>query len=276
MKYIQPFNQILRKDSPKYGGKAASLGEMLQAGVRVPNGFGISIDAHREFANKEFSKEFKHELDKAFDTLRAKRVAIRSSAVAEDASDASWAGQLETFLNITRGDLEENIRKCWKSVEAEHVKAYAQNKRLEKNDLLVGVAVQAMVESEAAGVMFTVNPVTRDKNELIIEAAYGLGEMVVQGSVTPDRYLVNSKTMAVTKFDIKVKEKMLIYRDGKNVEISVPANIADRNVLWEKEILELAKIGLKIAEHYHEPQDIEWAKAKGKFYIVQSRPITTL
>jgi phosphoenolpyruvate synthase/pyruvate phosphate dikinase len=276
MKYIQPFSQILKKDSPRYGGKVASLGEIFQAEIPVPDGFGISIEAHREFMGKPFSQEFIDDLYKAFKKLGANRVAVRSSAVAEDASDASWAGQLQTYLNTTLPDLENNIRKCWKSVEAENVKAYAKGKRIKQGDLLVGVGVQAMVESESAGVMFTANPVSGNRDELIIEAAYGLGEMVVQGAVTPDRYLVDNKKMIVTEFDIKIKEKMMMFDRGKNREVEVPERIADRNVLWEEEVLELAAIGLKIAKHYGSPQDTEWARANGNFYIVQARPITTL
>lgn len=276
MSYIQPFGQINKKDSPVYGGKVASLGDIFQAGIPVPNGFGISIEAHKEFHGKQFSKEFSKELKKAFRKLRAKRVAVRSSAVAEDSSDASWAGQLETYLNVPHAELEKSIRKCWKSVETESVKAYAQDKRLKKGDLLVGVAVQAMVDSELSGVMFTANPVSNNQNESVIEGSYGLGEMVVQGLVSPDRYVVDNKKMTVVEYDIKVKDKMMVFKDEKNTVVDVPEEVSDRNILWEKEILELVRIGLEIENHYGKPQDIEWARVGSKFYITQARPITTL
>ena len=121
------------------------------------------------------------------------RVVVRSSAVAEDASDASWAGQLESYLNITADKLEVSVRKCWKSIKSKHALDYAKDKNLSRDDLLVGVAVQAMVEPESAGVMFTVNPVTGNQKEIMIESAYGLGEMVVQGTVTPDNFSGSSK-----------------------------------------------------------------------------------
>lgn len=276
MTYIEPFNRIAKTDSPKFGGKVASLGEMLQAHIPVPNGFGISIEAHREFRDKPFSQVFKDELRKAFQILACSRVAVRSSAVAEDASDASWAGQLESYLNVTESQLETAIRNCWKSVEASHVKDYASDKELGQDSLLVGVAVQQMVDSEAAGVMFTTNPVSGDSNEMMVEAAYGLGEMVVQGIVTPDNFLISKKDIAVTHFGIQIKEKMMVYKSRKNVILPVPESKADRAVLRENQVLELASIGLKIAKHYGIPQDIEWAWANNTFYITQSRPITTL
>ena len=276
MKYIQFFKDINIKDAKVYGGKVASLGEMYSAGIPVPNGFGISIEAHREFGDKAFSMEFKVELCNAFLKLKTKHVAVRSSAVAEDAADASWAGQLETYLNITGNSLEKVVRKCWESVEASHVKSYAKDKNVTKDDLLVGVAVQSMVESEVAGVMFTVNPTTKNKHEIMIEGAYGLGEMVVQGMVNPDNFLVDAKSLEVTHFGINIKEKMMIFIKDKNVIIKVPEDKSDRAVLREQQVKELAKLGKKIEKHYGKPQDIEWAYAHKRFYIVQSRPITTL
>lgn len=275
MTYLEPFQRISKKDSPVYGGKVASLGEMFQAKIPVPPGFGISIEAHREFMEKPFSEEFKAELHTAFKVLGG-RVAVRSSAVAEDASDASWAGQLETYLNVDEANLEQAVRDCWKSVEADHVKDYAKDKQLGEDSLLVGVAVQKMVESAAAGVMFTTNPVTGNDDELMIEAAYGLGEMVVQGIVTPDNFHVSKSSNKVTQFGIQIKEKMMIFQNGKNVILPVPDEIADRAVLREEQVLELADIGVLIAKHYGAPQDIEWARANDTFYITQARPITTL
>jgi phosphoenolpyruvate synthase/pyruvate phosphate dikinase len=276
MKLILPFKEITKEDSRQFGGKVASLGEISRSGIPVPDGFGISVEAYRLFKGKPFTEEFKRELKRAFKKLGANRVAVRSSAAAEDAADASWAGQLQTFLNVTFPQLEESIRKCWKSMESGNVKAYTKGKHFSDEDLLVGVGVQAMVESEAAGVMFTANPVTGDRDELIIESAYGLGEMVVQGAVTPDRHMVDSAKMQVSQFDIQIKEKMMMYKDGRNKIIEVPEHKADKAVLWEDEVIKLAKLGMKIARHYGSPQDIEWARHRGKYYIVQARPITTL
>lgn len=274
--YLGRFKDISYKDAQLYGGKSCSLGEMLQAGIPVPNGFGISVEAQMEFNDKPFGDEFVIQLKNMFNELGLKRVAVRSSALAEDSSDASWAGQLESYLNVELDGLEDAIRQCWDSINTAHAISYAKYKGLKKEDLLVGVAVQAMVESEVAGVMFTADPIKRDRNNMMIEGLYGLGEMLVQGITTPDRYIVDKESDSVIDFEIAIKQQQMVYQDGKNRTEPVPENIADRAVLREKQVMELAHIGMKIESYYGSPQDIEWAFAKGKFYIVQSRPITTL
>ena len=274
--YFEKFEHISYKDAHLYGGKSCSLGEMLQAGIPVPTGFGISVEAQKEFTDKPFSDEFLDELKSLYTDLGLKRVAVRSSALAEDSSDASWAGQLESYLNVEFDGLEEAIRKCWDSINTEHAVSYASDKGLSKDDLLVGVAVQSMVDSEVAGVMFTVDPIQRDTSKIMIEGLYGLGEMLVQGITTPDRYIVDKASGEAIDFTIEIKQQQMIYRDGKNVTEPVPDAIADRAVLREEQVVELAKLGKKIEDYYGSPQDIEWAFAGGKFYIVQSRPITTL
>lgn len=275
-KYVGKFTDITYKTASQYGGKACSLGEMLQAGIPVPTGFAISVSAQEEFADKPFSAEFLSELKTLFSDLDLNRVAVRSSAIAEDSADASWAGQLESYLNVELDGLETAIRKCWDSINSEHAVSYASDKGLRKEDLLVGVAVQAMVDSEVAGVMFTADPIKGDRSKIVIEGLYGLGEMLVQGITTPDRYIVDKESMQAVEFAIEVKQQQMVYRDGQNVTEPVPEAIADRSVLREEQVIELAQLGVKIETYYGSPQDIEWAFAKGKFYIVQSRPITTL
>lgn len=276
MTYVEFFKEICKESAKTFGGKAASLGEMLQAGIPVPNGFAISADACREFAGKELPKDFVDELNSAFDQLGAPRVAVRSSAIAEDASDASWAGQLESYLNVTKSDLIKNVQDCWDSIKAERAQVYAADKNLTEDDLQVAVVVMKMVESEKSGVMFTANPVSQDKDSMIIEAVYGLGEVIVQGLCTPDHWDVHKDPLEVVNFEIAVKDQMMVFTDGENKIVEVPETIADRAILKEEEVLEVAKLGQKIEDHYGVPQDIEWAFEKGKFYIVQARPITTL
>lgn len=276
MKYIEFFETIRITDKGRFGGKVASLGEMFGANIPVPNGFGISIEAHREFRDKPFSEEFKSELAQAFKHLGAERVAVRSSAIAEDASDASWAGQLESYLNTTEDKLAQKIRMCWQSIDTKHAQDYAKDKNISENDLLVGVAVQAMIDPDSAGVMFTANPVTGNKNEIMIEASYGLGEMVVQGAVTPDNFIVDRTMHTVAHFGISIKEQMMVYSKGKNRIVPVPEKLKDRSALREQQVLELADIGVKIEKHYKKPQDIEWVLKSGKLFIVQARPITTI
>ena len=276
MSYTETFEHIGIDDAKTYGGKAASLGEMTQAGFPIPPGFAISAQACRDFATGNPSDKFVEELLKSFDRLGADRVAVRSSAIAEDASDASWAGQLESYLNVTRNNLLMSVQECWKSIFSEWAKDYAKDKDVSEEDLLVAVAVQKMVDSDKSGVMFTADPITRDRNMLVIEAVYGLGEMIVQGLVTPDHWNVMKQPREVTNFEIAVQGEMMVYRESQNKVVRVPDEIGDKAILNEEQVLELTEIGLGIENHYSVPQDIEWAIETGRFYIVQARPITTL
>lgn len=275
MQMLLKFNQITKEDVSAVGGKGASLGEMTKIGIPVPPGFVVTTEAFKQFVNSELPADVIEEIDQAFDELGVERVAVRSSAVAEDSSGSSWAGQLESYLNTTKDQLIDKIRDCWNSIKSERALAYAAQAGGNEEDLVVAVVVQKMVDSEVAGVMFTVNPISKDKNEMMIEAGFGLGETLVQGLITPDNWLVSKNPLKVTNFDIQVQEIMMVLKDGKNQEIPVPEDKKDKASLTEDQVLELAQIGLVIEKHYGFPCDIEWAYEKGKFYIVQSRPITT-
>jgi phosphoenolpyruvate synthase/pyruvate phosphate dikinase len=276
VKYIRFLNEVSRNDVADVGGKAASLGDMVKGGLTVTAGFVVAVQAFQDFNGAEITEQFQDELRYAFRRLKAKRVAVRSSAVAEDAGDASWAGQLETYLNVSEAGLVQAIRKCWSSMNSERAIAYAIDKNVSEADRSVGVVVQKMIDSEVSGVMFTYNPVTKNKRQLMIEAVYGLGEMIVGGIVTPDSYLVNRRPLEVVEFDISIKDKMLIFSKGSNRVVDVPEAMADKASLREDQVLQLAKLGLKVEKHYRKPQDIEWAHKNGQFYITQARPITTL
>lgn len=276
MSYISPFAHINKTKTAIFGGKAASLGEMKGIGLPIPDGFAISADACRDFADGKLSEEFQQELQTAFKRLGAKRVAVRSSAIAEDAGDASWAGQLESYLNVGQEDLLRSVQNCWDSIKSEHALDYAKDKSVSKEDLMVGVVVQEMIDSEVSGVMFTVDPVSQEQTNMMVEAVYGLGEMIVQGVVTPDHWIVTKKPFGVVEFQINVKEKQMVFAGGKNVVKDLPEAVADKATLREEQVEEIAKIGLWVEKHYGKPQDIEWAYQNGKFYVVQSRPITTL
>lgn len=292
MSYIKFFDEISKEDTKIAGGKGASLGEMVGVGIPVPPGFVVTVDAFKSFSGSDLSKEFEEEILQAFDKLWQslfkgtpcsgkecpceKRVAVRSSAVAEDSTKASWAGQLETYLNVGRDELVESIQKCWRSIKSERALSYAADKNLSERDLAVAVVVQKMVESEVSGVMFTVNPVTEDPDELMIEATFGLGELLVQGEITPDNFLVRKYDLKVLSADIQVKERKLIFQDGQNAEVELSESEGGKRTLGDEQVKELAQLGIKIEQHYGSPQDIEWALGKGKIYILQSRPITTL
>lgn len=198
MSYIKKIPEIHKDDVKEVGGKGASLGEMDNAGFPVPPGFVITTEGFGEIKEDEIFK--------AFDKLSSEKVSVRSSAVAEDSSSASWAGQLETYLNITKENLIENIRKCWDSINSERAKIYAVDQNLSANELKVAVVIQEMVNAKAAGVMFTANPVTSDKSEIMIESVLGLGESLVQGSVTPDNFVIDKETGSIKSRDLQEKQ----------------------------------------------------------------------
>jgi pyruvate,water dikinase len=204
-------------------------------------------------------------------------VAVRSSATAEDLPSASFAGQQETFLNITRKDLLKSVQKCWSSLFTPRAIFYREKQGFPHEKVLIAVVVQKMVNSDKAGVMFTIHPATGDRDKLVIEAGWGLGEGVVSGSVTPDHYVIDKKTGALLEKEISRKEVMFVRdRSGKTVKKEVPKDKAEAQVLSEEELREIAELGKKVEEHYNYPQDIEWAIEDRRAYLLQSRPITVL
>ena len=209
-------------------------------------------------------------------------VAVRSSATAEDLPDASFAGQQETYLNVTGEDkLLEKTVKCWSSLFTPRAIFYRTQKGFRHEDVLISVGVQKMVNAKAAGVMFTINPVTGDRNQIVIEANWGLGESVVSGAVTPDYYAVDKNTMKI--IEKKIAKKTVEYvknpETGETIHAEVPPERQEIPCLTDEEILRLAELGKKIEEHYGKAQDIEWAIDRDlpfpeNVFIVQSRPET--
>ncbi len=313
MELIRDFKNLGKDDVALAGGKGASLGEMTQAGIPVPGGFvilskafenfleetdlNVEIDSilhsvnHKEIhtienasekiksliISKEIPEDIKSGIQKYFKKLNAKFVAVRSSATVEDSSSAAWAGQLESFLNTTDENILENVKNCWASLFTPRAIFYRFEKGLHKTKISVAVVVQKMVDSEISGIAFSVHPITQDKNQLVIEAGFGLGEAIVSGQITPDSYVVEKKSLNIFDVNISTQEHGL-YRDkkGGNKWKKIPINKEKKQVLTDKQILKLSKIILAIEKHYDFPCDIEWAFEEGKFFIVQSRPITTL
>lgn len=312
MEIVREFKKLRKEDVAIAGGKGASLGEMTQAGMPVPEGFvvlseafenfiketdlNIEIDAvldtvkHEEvhtvekasekiqalILNAEMSKETETNIVKFFDKLGAKFVAVRSSATSEDSASDSWAGQLDTFLNVTKENLLDNVKKCWASLFTPRAIVYRFDKNLHETNVSVAVVVQKMINSEESGIAFSVHPVTQDKNQLIIEAGFGLGESIVSGQITPDSYVVDKQDKHIIDINVNEQEKGLFRKKDGGNEWKEVGKKSKKQVLNEKEISKLSKIVINIEEHYGFPVDIEWAKEKGKFYITQSRPITTL
>ncbi len=253
-KWILPLEKITQKDRSLAGGKGAQLGELMRAGFCVPPGFVILTNVFAEFMkDQEIPEYIGDEIKKHFNILGAEQVAVRSSASVEDRANASWAGQFDTYLNTNKSTLLKNIYKCWQSLFSDRVIAYREAKHFHKAKLSMAVIVQKMVPSEISGVAFSVHPVTQDKNHMIIEACAGLADQLVSGQITPDSYVVEKVTKAILEKNIRKKE-----------------------LLSDQKILELADIVNRIEVHFGFPCDVEWAMAKGKFYILQSRPITTL
>lgn len=209
--------------------------------------------------------------------LKQALVAVRSSATAEDLPDASFAGQQETFLNV-RGEANvvNRVRDCWASLFTSRAIFYREEKNFDHFKIGIAVPIQKMVQSEVSGVMFTVNPVTNNKKEIVIEAVWGLGETIVQGLATPDHYVIEKDTLRIKKIKVSNQDKQLRMVGERNAIVPVPKDRRDLQKLNSVQIVELAKIGLKIHQLYFYPQDIEWAQEKGKLYIVQTRPVTTL
>ena len=312
--FIKTFKDIFKGDANIAGGKGASLGEMINSGIPVPDGFVILSTTFDKFleelklnkkieeilksvnqkkvesvnqASEKIKKlitscdvpgSIKDDIKKQFKVLKSEFVAVRSSATCEDSASDAWAGQLESYLNTTEYALFDNVKKCWASLFTPRAIVYRFEKGLNKKDISVAVVVQSMIQSEVSGIAFTVHPVTKDKNQMIIEAGYGLGEAIVSGSITPDSYIINKKSLEIVDINISNQERKIIQKSktGGNSWIKVSKTESEKQKLSGKQIIELAKICLSIEKHYKFPCDIEWAYFKGKFYIIQSRPITTL
>ncbi|PSQ01394.1 phosphoenolpyruvate synthase [Halobacteriales archaeon QS_5_70_17] len=307
-------DEVGSDDLGAVGGKGASLGELTGAGLPVPPGFVVTAGTYRSFIEDTgideelFSavdvdsddsealaaaseraeeliletpipEELRAEILEAYDGLDDGEafVAVRSSATAEDLPDASFAGQQETFLNITREDLVERVKECWASLFTQRAIYYRENKGFDHDVVDIAVVVQKMVAAEKSGVMFTSHPSTGDP-EIIIEAAWGLGEAVVSGSVSPDNYVVDRDTAETIEVTVADKKTMMEKdpETGETTKIDVPEEKRNRKVLEDGEIERLVELGRRVEDHYGDPQDVEWAIVDGEVFMLQSRPITTI
>ena len=206
-------------------------------------------------------------------------VAVRSSATGEDTASASFAGMNETYLNVTGPDaVIDAVRHCWRSLFGARTVYYRGQRGLSQAEMDIAVVVQRQIASTRAGVMFTVNPASGDRSELVIEGAFGLGEAVVSGSVSPDRYVVDKATLAIRAREVHHKELIIEpSSDGGTTTRALSESEALRPVLDDAEVVALARTGRRIEEHYSAPQDTEWAfDVDGGLFILQSRPVTTL
>jgi len=241
-----------------------------------------SIKVKKLIISSPIPKEIAQEIFKAYfhlehKLLRHPLVAVRSSATAEDLPTASFAGQQETFLNVQgEANVLEKIRECWASLFTARAIFYRETSKFDHFKVGIAVPVQKMVESEKSGIMFSIDPLTNDKKRIIIEAIYGLGELIVQGMVTPDHYEVDKEHLKVISTIPRTQEKMMKIEKLKNKIIPLTKQKGSTTKLCEKEILSLAKLGKQLESHYYFPQDSEWAIEGNHVYIVQTRPITTI
>lgn len=206
------------------------------------------------------------------------RVAVRSSATAEDLPSASFAGQQDTYLNI-QGEqaLIEHVRRCWASLWTARAVTYRIRQGFEHDRVALAVVVQAMIPSEVSGVLFTANPVTGKRDEAVINASWGLGEAIVSGAVSPDTWVVHKSNGAILSREIASKDVAIEYsKEGGTAEVAVPPEKRNLPALDDQQVVQLATLGQRIADHYHAPMDIEWGYARGRMYVLQARSITTL
>ncbi|MBW2265448.1 MAG: phosphoenolpyruvate synthase [Deltaproteobacteria bacterium] len=203
-------------------------------------------------------------------------VAVRSSATAEDLPGASFAGQQDTFLNVTEKTLLKCVKQCWSSLFTPRAIVYRKEKGFSHNAVLISVGVQEMVSSQVSGVMFTLEPVSGEKDKVLINSSWGLGEAIVSGQVTPDEFVVDKKTMNIVDQQIFKKEKQIVSDKGGSTKwAAVPKKMQEQPSLTDKEIVRLAQFGVQIENHYGVPQDIEWAVDKdGRIFLLQARPET--
>lgn len=226
--------------------------------------------------------EIAAEIKKAYAKMGKGLVAVRSSATAEDLPEASFAGQQRTFLNV-EGDEEVvvAVQGCWASLFEARAIFYRQQQGFDHFKVGLAVPVQKMVQSESSGVLFTIEPVSSDTTKIVIEAVFGLGEAIVSGEVTPDLYIVDKKRMKISSKKIAMQDRQLIRNPNhddveKNIWIPVAPEKQNLQKVTDDEVIELAKLGKHIEDHYQFPQDIEWAKEDKELFIVQSRPVTTI
>ncbi|MHC4915452.1 MAG: PEP/pyruvate-binding domain-containing protein, partial [Planctomycetota bacterium] len=204
-------------------------------------------------------------------------VAVRSSATAEDLPEASFAGQQDTYLNICgEGALLNAVKSCWGSLWTARAMSYRAQQKIPNEDVALAVVVQRMVMAEAAGIMFTANPVTGARDEIVINAAWGLGEAIVGGQVTPDTLLVDKDTDEVKESVVSEKTVITAATADGTAEVELSDDRRTERVLDDTRAAQLAEVGRKVEKHYGSPQDVEWCLCEGSFYLVQARPITSL
>jgi pyruvate,water dikinase len=291
MKVPVPYGFALTADAYrlfiKEGGLEKKIAEAL-AGLKDTDDTEtlqkVGAEIRKMINSAPMPKELEKVILKGYEELSAHEnvknpfVAIRSSATAEDLPDASFAGQQETYLNVSgANNVLGSVRECYSSLFTDRAIFYRAQKGFDRIEVALSAIVQMMCYSESSGVMFTLDPTNGDESMVVIEATYGLGEYVVKGNVTPDNYFVDKGTLSIIRKNVTNKPIMLAQKTGGGTEEKpVPPALRDRQVIADGKIVDLAKYGLAIEEHYGRPMDIEWGldKQTGKLLILQARPET--
>lgn len=312
------FSEVTKDDVSIVGGKGANLGEMTNANMPVPPGFIVTAGAYFDFLKKakisdkisdqlkpldsndskqlqQIATDIKQiimdapmppelaiKIKEAYKKMGGGLVAVRSSATAEDLPEASFAGQQRTFLNVSgEEEVVAAVHGCWASLFEARAIFYREQQGFDHFTVGIAVPVQKMVQSQASGVMFTLEPVTSDPSKIIIEAVFGLGEAIVGGEVTPDLYIIEKEGLIIDTKQIGAQEWQLVRNttgsgQEANIKVDLSPSNQSRQKISDEDIIHLARLGKQLEEHYHFPQDIEWAKEDNKIFIVQTRPVTTI
>jgi pyruvate, water dikinase len=275
-RYTIPFDELGVDDVELVGGKCANLGELTRAGFPVPPGFAVTTAAYEQGDIDASLAEAYAELGRRTGRVDPP-VAVRSSAIAEDMPDASFAGVQDTYLwvcGVTA--VLDGVRRCWASFHNPEAVAYRDAHGITRGGMSVGV--QAMVDARVAGVLFTLNPVSGDRSSIAIDASYGLGSSVVSGEVTPDTFLVSKVTREIVRRRIGAKEIEVVADSaaGTTITRDVPEELRALPSLTDDEIAALAELGRRAEAHFGRPQDIEWAidRSLDELFLLQSRPET--
>ena len=312
MSYVFPLDECGAHLAEVVGGKALGLGSLIRQELRVPPGFAVGTHAYREFVSetglhgaihellagadsieeqaeasrrigrlfeeRELLASIHEEVAAAYAGLGEPPVAVRSSAISEDAAEASFAGEHETYLWIQgAGAVARSVVRCWASLFTPQALSYFRRVTLRAGETAMGVVVQQMVAAEAAGVMITIDPVTGDRSQIAIEASYGLGQAVVAGEVTPDRYAVDKVLLEIRSRTLS--RKHVAYRfdpgAGEVRAVDVPPEEQELACVSDEEVIEVASLGKRVERALGQPQDIEWAIGPERVvHLLQTRPET--
>ena len=266
-------------DTALVGGKAANLSRLARMYHRVPDGFSLPVTVMDEAHPLDLQDEITAAISDlmACHSLNDFIAAVRSSAVDEDGATASFAGQHETYLNIVGADaIIKAITLCWESARSERALEYRRQQGLSVKRPQLAVLVQHLVASDVSAVIFSANPITGSRDEIMINASWGLGESIVGGTVTPDTFIVRKSDLAIIERAVADKQRMTIPAASGTREIEVPRFMRGQSSLANEQVIEMARLAITLELTMEHPVDIECAYAGGELYLLQCRPITTL